>query len=146
VEIDSARLLLRVARAFAQAADGRGEVTIRLNPPELGSLRLEVRMHEGALAARMQTETAEARTAILENLPILRERLADQGVRIERFDVDLMNRQPGDSPQQPFGEQRESPRAPRAAAAIRPPINPLATTPTMPRASQADPGRLNVIV
>ena len=58
VAIDSARLLTRVARAFAAAQEGDGEIRLRLSPPELGSLRLEVRIQDGALVAHLQTETA----------------------------------------------------------------------------------------
>ena len=103
--IDAARLLHRVARAFAAAKDG-GEVRLRLNPPELGALTLDVRVHEGALIARLEAETTSVCTVLVENLPALRDRLAEQGIRIERFDVDL--RQPGGgsdwSAHQPFQE------------------------------------------
>ena len=102
--IDPTRLLGRVARAFAAAQERDGEIQLRLSPPELGSLRLDVHMQDGGMVAHLQTETDAARTAILDNLPALRERLAEQGVRIERFDVDLMQRQPGGTPDQP-GEQ-----------------------------------------
>ena len=46
---DSVRLLHRVARAFVTAQGGGGEVRLRLSPPELGALRLEVRVLDGAL-------------------------------------------------------------------------------------------------
>jgi flagellar hook-length control protein FliK len=111
VEIDANRLLTRVARAFTAAQERDGEVRLRLSPPELGALRLEVRVQDGAMVAHIQTETDAAKTAILDNLPTLRDRLADQGVRIERFDVDLMQRQPGGGgmPDQPGSRQQESP-------------------------------------
>ncbi|MEX2026931.1 MAG: flagellar hook-length control protein FliK, partial [Pirellulaceae bacterium] len=93
VEIDSPRLLNRVARAF-QIAQQRGrELTLRLSPPELGSLRLELHIQDGVMTAKLEAETPTARTALIENLPALRERLAEQGIRIERFDVDLMQQQ-----------------------------------------------------
>jgi hypothetical protein len=75
-EVDPVRLLSRVARAFAAAQERDGEVRLRLSPPELGSLRLDVRVQDGALVAHLQTETDAARTAIIDNLPTLRDRLA----------------------------------------------------------------------
>ena len=111
-EIDTARLLGRVARAFTAAQERDGEIRLRLSPPELGSLLLEVRIQDGALVARLETETDAARTAIVENLPALRERLNEQGVRIERFDVDLMQRQPGGMPDQPGGSSTTHRQAP----------------------------------
>jgi flagellar hook-length control protein FliK len=41
------------------------------------------------LTAKLEAETTAARNLIMENLPALRERLAQQDVRIERFDVDV---------------------------------------------------------
>ena len=82
VEVDAGRLLTRVARAFTAAQERDGEIRLRLSPPELGSLRLDIRVQDGALVARLQTETDAARTAIIDNLPALRDRLAEQGVRI----------------------------------------------------------------
>lgn len=142
---DSTRLLQRVARAFAAAAERGGEVTLRLSPPELGSVRLEVQVQDGVLVARLETETADARAAILENLPALRERLADQGVRVERFDVDLMNRQPGGTPNRSFDNQREAPRVWQPPAQTQRPEEEAAQHRNS-RPVTTGPGRLNVVV
>lgn len=92
IQLDSvqqARFIDRVARAV-QAAEGRGEpIRLRLHPPELGALKLELRVQKGALTARLETETAAARAILVENLPVLRDRLVEQGVRIDQFEVDL---------------------------------------------------------
>ena len=98
-QIDPARFLQRVARAFQVASQHEGEVRLRLHPPELGAIKVEIQVRDGTLIARVQTETADARTAILDNLPALRERLADQGIQIEKFDVDLFDPS-GGQPQQ----------------------------------------------
>jgi flagellar hook-length control protein FliK len=144
IEIDSARFLTRVARAFASAQERGGEVQLRLSPPELGSLRIEVRVQEGVLTARVETESAAARSAVLEHLPQLRERLAEQGVRIERFDVDLMQQGSSGTPDRPSDRESDRPqpnrplRTPSAAApqtAARPTMGGLSPT-----------GGLNVIV
>jgi flagellar hook-length control protein FliK len=148
VEIDTTRLLTRVARAVTTAQERDGEVRLRLSPPELGSLRLDVRVQDGVLVAHVQTETDAARTAILDNLPALRDRLADQGVRIERFDVDLMQRQFGGMADQPGGRQQE-PLPPEARVVLPPRASAVAssqtTTSSIPRPSSAA-GGLNVIV
>lgn len=93
VSVESSKFVPRVAKAFAAAAQRGGEVRIRLSPPELGSIRLEVKMQGGALTARLDAETQAARQAILENLPVLRERLAEQGLRVEQFDIGSLDRQ-----------------------------------------------------
>jgi flagellar hook-length control protein FliK len=94
LHVDAARFLQRVAKAFESAQERGGEVRLRLSPPELGALRVEVSMQDQGLVARVEAETAEARAVLMEHLPVLRERLAEQGLKLERFDVDLSQRQP----------------------------------------------------
>jgi flagellar hook-length control protein FliK len=50
---------------------------------------LELSVKQGALTATIETDNSNARNVLLDNLPALRERLAEQNVRIERFDVDV---------------------------------------------------------
>ncbi|MBA4019638.1 MAG: hypothetical protein C0483_20935 [Pirellula sp.] len=87
---DRVRLVQRVARAVQTAQERGGDLQLRLSPPELGSLRLQVKMTDGALSARLEAETPQAQQVLMDSLPQLRERLADQNIRVERFDVDLM--------------------------------------------------------
>ncbi len=147
MEIDTARLMTRVVRAFSAAQERDGEVRLRLSPAELGSLQLEIRVENGALTAKLHTETDAARTAIIENLPALREKLAEQGVRIERFDVDLMQRQTGGMPDQSGGRQPESAESqPRFVPSSRNTVsNPSAPSVIAPTAV-GTAGGLNVIV
>ena len=87
------RLVERVARAFRAAADGDRPIRLRLSPPNLGSLRLEVKVEGNVLTARIEAESAQARAVLLDNMAELRQRLSEQSIRVEHFDVDLMNRQ-----------------------------------------------------
>ncbi|MDX1947353.1 MAG: flagellar hook-length control protein FliK [Pirellulaceae bacterium] len=147
LHVDGMRLLQRVARAFAAAQERDGEVRLRLSPPELGSLRLEVRVAEGGVIARMETETGAARTAIIDNLPALRDRLAEQGVRIDRFEVDLMQRQPGGAPDQ--SGHRQSPElTPLARPGDAEPRRPAPAEGVVARRTTPSPDSrgLNVIV
>lgn len=90
--MDQLRLVHRVSKALEFARQRDGEVRLRLSPPELGSLRLEVRVRDGVLVARMEAESQETRQLLLDSLPALRDRLFEQGIRVERFDVDLLDR------------------------------------------------------
>lgn len=117
-QADRVRFVHRVARAFQAAGDRGGSVRLRLHPPELGSLRLELTVRNGLMTARLETETSAARSLLLDNLPALRERLAEHDVRIQRFDVELGNRssggsaqEPGDHPHRHDHSQAETPRA-----------------------------------
>lgn len=96
---DRVRLVERVARAVRTAEQRGGDLKIRLSPPELGSLKLQVKMTDGTLSARIEAETPEARQVLVDNLPQLRERLSDQNIRVEKFDIDLFNSGYGGAPQ-----------------------------------------------
>ncbi len=87
--IDRARFVQRVSRAFQTAHAREGQIQLRLSPPELGSLRISITVHEGVVSAKVEAETTAARNILLDNLPALRERLAEQDIRIEKFDVDV---------------------------------------------------------
>jgi flagellar hook-length control protein FliK len=87
--IDPARFIGRVAKAFQTAEERGGALQLRLSPPELGALRLELTVKDGVMTAALETETASARRLLLDHLPALRERLAEQNIRVERFDVDV---------------------------------------------------------
>lgn len=107
VPVDSARFISRVAKAFAAAQHRDGEIRLRLSPPELGSLRLQVSVQDGVMTARLETETEAARATLVNNLPALRERLEGQGIRVERFDIDLMQHPSTGTPDRPHDSQQQ---------------------------------------
>jgi flagellar hook-length control protein FliK len=135
--VDPARFVGRVARAFHTAQERGGTLQIRLSPPELGAMRLELTVKDGVMTAALETETAAARRVLLEHLPALRERLAEQNIRVERFDVDVRREGGGGQtdpraaqdhhqPQQGHGEpRRRSVAQPSVAEAARQ-VTPLA--------------------
>lgn len=96
---DRARFVQRVSQAFRAANERGGHVRLRLHPPELGSLRVELKITDGVMSARIEAESAAARDLLAEHLPVLRQRLADHGIRVERFELDLMG-QNGQGPSQ----------------------------------------------
>lgn len=146
--VDRARFVQRVSRAFHGLGDRGGVVRLRLSPPELGSLRLEVSVRDGAISARLEVETQSARQMLLDSLPALRERLAQQDIRIERFSVDLGPRDGGGSPNWPGqdGSAQDRPQpapigAPSRSGAAR------AAEPAPAQPAAPDHGhQLNIIV
>ncbi|HMO84036.1 MAG TPA: flagellar hook-length control protein FliK [Lacipirellulaceae bacterium] len=86
---DRGRFVQRVAGALRTAEQRDGRIQVRLSPPELGSLRIELTLQQGILHAKMEAETTAARNLLLDNLPGLRDRLAQLEIRVDRFDVDL---------------------------------------------------------
>jgi flagellar hook-length control protein FliK len=98
------------------------------------------------MLAQVEAETEAARAAIVDNLPALRDRLQEQGVRIERFEVGLMHRHSGGSPNQSDQRQaNESQAAARVALPARR-VSEASTDASLARPVAANSGRLNVIV
>jgi flagellar hook-length control protein FliK len=94
------QLVRRVAGALHAAPQQGGTLRLRLRPPELGSLRLEVTVEQGSLSARIEAETQMARNVLLDALPQLRDRLAEHGVRVEQFQIDVGRDDTGPEPRQ----------------------------------------------
>ncbi|MFN0022144.1 MAG: flagellar hook-length control protein FliK [Pirellulaceae bacterium] len=145
VPIDSARFLSRVAKAFTAAQQRDGEVRLRLSPPELGSLRLQVSVQDGVMVARMETETEAAKAQLTNNLPALRERLAEQGIRVERFDIDLMQRPTTGTPDRPSDPEQQPETQPLRSLRTNQSVSDT-TSPAASTGNWNGQGRLNVIV
>jgi flagellar hook-length control protein FliK len=145
---DRIRFVHRVEQAFQDLRGDGGTIRMRLSPPELGSLRLEIKVLNGELTARVETDTPSARNLLLDNLPALRDRLAQHDIKVQRFDIDLMDRSGGGPANQSPQYQNPSPQnggaVPRAPA--RTAAEPAAAVATPPARPIGDGGRLNVIV
>jgi|GEM_PF-6597098 len=97
--VDQTKIVNRVMRAIESMVQrGDNVVRMRLAPPELGALRLELRVEDGKMNAKIETETKEAHKAITENLGQLKERLEQRNITIERIEIshnDQFNSQAG---------------------------------------------------
>jgi len=83
------RVIQRIARSFNRISSEGGSINLRLHPEHLGSVSVQVRIEGRSLSARLSTETTAARDAIMQDLPALRQRLADQGFDVTKFQVDV---------------------------------------------------------
>ncbi len=148
-QADRVRFVQRVEQVF-QDLDGQGgSVRLRLSPPELGSLHIEINVAKGEMTARVQAETPAARNILLDNLPALRERLAQHDIKVQSFDVDLMDRSKGGMSNQ--SSQYQNPSQQNADGPVaRPPLRGgselPANAPAAPSRPVGDGGRLNVVV
>ena len=140
------RFVQRVMQAFQSLGDGSDTVRLRLSPPELGSLRLNITLRDGTMNAHIEAETPAAKNMLLDNLPALRDRLAQQNIRVERFDVDLTDQSGGGSAGQTanqFGNNRQQPQAssPRIHTASQ-----AASAPSATSTVTTEGNRLNVVI
>lgn len=77
--------VLRVIRSHATA--GRTSATIRLDPPELGTLRLRMELEKDALRLRVETQSAVAHRLLTDELDSLRRGLEAAGLHLERVEI-----------------------------------------------------------
>lgn len=110
----------RIVRV-TQATTGQrqSQVRLQLEPPELGQIRIDVKITQGTLSISIQAETAAAKELLESRFEGLRQGLANHGLNVGRFDVELRHsssantdsRDPGsDQPGQPetFAHQQSS--------------------------------------
>ncbi|MBT42647.1 MAG: hypothetical protein CMF12_08990 [Idiomarina sp.] len=80
---------------------------IRLDPPELGQLNVRINMNAEQATVQFQVQSAQARDAVEQALPRLREMLEQQGVALADTDVQEQQQQmAGDAEQQQGGGSR----------------------------------------
>jgi flagellar hook-length control protein FliK len=83
-------LVDQVGRQLSRALlRGDRVIRLRLKPPELGSVKIEMDMKEGVLRLEMIAENITVKELLLSNVHELRNALAEQGVKIEGLDVQV---------------------------------------------------------
>ncbi|MDZ4851536.1 MAG: flagellar hook-length control protein FliK [Pirellulaceae bacterium] len=85
------RVLNRVLKGLEQLSDNKGQVRLRLHPPELGSLQVTLRFSGQQVSAQIEVEHPTARDLLLKNLPQLQKQLADQNIIVSQFDVQVVD-------------------------------------------------------
>ena len=128
--VSRVKLIQRVSKAFQHLGPDGGTVRLRLAPAELGSVRVEMRIHQRKMQARIVAETEAASTALREHLPELRQRLESQGLQIERLEVEI------DSGDRDAGNFRNDHDNKRQQSRWQPPSSPRKQV-TRPEASTA---------
>ena len=99
-------LVDRVATAVRSAHQSQRELRIRLTPPELGTVKIEILSRGGVLNARLEVETAAAQQTIQHSLSLLRDTLAQQGTHLQRIDVHLAPNRNEEGQPQSGGQQQ----------------------------------------
>ncbi len=76
-------------------AAGDRTVELRLKPPELGGVKVQLEIQDSALKLGVVVENRSVRDLLQSHLHELRDMLANQGIKVDRLDVDI---------QQQFGQ------------------------------------------
>jgi flagellar hook-length control protein FliK len=96
---------VREKLAAPEAGNGNGQITLKLNPRELGDLQIHLRMQDSKVSVEITAQNPVVRDALVQNLDQLKETLSRQNIAMERFDVMNGN---GQSSNQSFREGRQA--------------------------------------
>jgi flagellar hook-length control protein FliK len=89
---DQERVIARISRAITQVSnEGRTTVRVRLYPPELGTVKVEVSSFRGQVTARVEASTEAASRLIQMNMGALRADIRAAGVDLRSMDVEYSN-------------------------------------------------------
>ncbi|PKG39852.1 flagellar hook-length control protein FliK [Psychromonas sp. Urea-02u-13] len=80
-------------RILMMLSQGKQEVTIRLDPSELGTMHIKLQVQQDQLQVAIQTQVGQSREIIEQNLPRLREQLAQQGINLAEASVEQQSNQ-----------------------------------------------------
>jgi len=80
-------------RIMMMINQGKQEVTIRLDPAELGSMNIKLQVQQDQLQVSIHTQIGQSRDIIEQNLPRLREQLAQQGINLGEANVEQQSQQ-----------------------------------------------------
>ncbi|MFH1745721.1 MAG: flagellar hook-length control protein FliK [Planctomycetota bacterium] len=98
--------ILRVVRT--QIGAERARATLRLDPPELGTVRMTMDLHKNVLLLRIDTQTPLAHRLLTERIDSLRAGLESAGVQLERVEIRpplVASPDPGDTTPRPDTRQ-----------------------------------------
>jgi flagellar hook-length control protein FliK len=82
-------LLEQVSRQIVRLRNaGESDMTLQLKPPHLGRIQLNIEQTSGGIKVGIVVESAAARDMLLANSHDLKMTLADQGLRLDKIDVE----------------------------------------------------------
>jgi flagellar hook-length control protein FliK len=93
----------------SQLLPNGGSMHIQLDPPQLGSMEITVRMVDGAMSAAFRTSNDQATQLLSHSLGQLKQSLESQGVNVDKLHVEQM---PRDQKGSASGEDKQQGRQP----------------------------------
>ncbi|MBF0525172.1 MAG: flagellar hook-length control protein FliK [Deltaproteobacteria bacterium] len=109
-ELNPSRLIGQIVeRAAVTIKNGTQSLRIALDPPNLGHLDVDVRIHENQVRATLVADSSSVKEALEQNLSQLKESFAQHGLKIDKFEVFVNpdpQRQPETRQQEGFSQRR----------------------------------------
>ncbi|MCA9040972.1 MAG: flagellar hook-length control protein FliK [Planctomycetaceae bacterium] len=89
--VQSHEFLERLSESVRVADKNHQQLKVRLTPPQLGSMSIEVTRQEGVVMARLEVQSTAAQQLLLDQIAGLKETLQQQGHLVERIEVTLQD-------------------------------------------------------
>lgn len=87
-KIAAPKVMQQVENAFIKnLADGTKQLTLQLTPENLGKLSIMLQVNGNEVNAVIKAENADAARVIADNLDIIKSSLEDQGLKVEKLEV-----------------------------------------------------------
>ncbi len=91
VSADIGKQILESIHNSVSRQGGNQQITVRLNPPELGRVFIKFQEQDNQITGLMEVSKTQTRFEIEQALPQIVRNLADSGIQIKRFEVVLNN-------------------------------------------------------
>ena len=89
-QVAESQIFDQVVTRFVGSSNGEsGRMVLRLQPAELGSLKIELQVEGDRIRANLHAQSIQVQEVLERNLPQLRNALAEQGLKIDQFQVDV---------------------------------------------------------
>ena len=112
INLDDSRSVTELVRIVRSHIGSRHSTMIlRLDPPELGQLRIDVRMHDQMLTLRLEAQTLAGHEALQGRLTDLRTALEQHGIQLNQVEVEFRpGPSPASEPPNPNQQQESTPQ------------------------------------
>ena len=87
---------------------GQWQAQIRISPPDLGTVRMDLSVRQNMLTLRVMADHPEARQMLQSRMGELREALGQHGITVDRIDVETRRTMAGENTSQ--GQDQQSSR------------------------------------
>lgn len=105
-------LVDRVTNGLRSGFDNGGQLRMRLEPPAIGKVQVEVAAGDNGVTARLEVQTPAARQTLLDNISLLHTAITQTGAAVNRIDVVLApqtkDRAPPDQESHSGGQQQSA--------------------------------------
>ncbi len=89
-QVSESQIFDQVVTQLSGSVNGEsGKMVLRLQPAELGSLKLELTIEGDKVRANLHAQTQQVQEVLERNLPQLKSALAEQGLKVDQFNVNV---------------------------------------------------------